>query len=429
MDSSIRAAWLALIRLYYRQIAVSGALPAEGPLILVANHPNGLLDPLVLCVGVGRPVAFLAKSTLFSNPLARRILTAFRAIPVYRAKEADTAQNQETFDRARRLLAGSGWLALFPEGISHDEPELQPLKTGAARIALSSRVAGLQVVPVCMLYEDNEVFRTRVALTFGAPIAVPPLPEGEAPSQDAVRALTAEISEALSSVVLEAEDREIWRGLVAVAAWTSADGGADMAALDQRARSLAAAYRALSARSPERVAEVVDATRHFVRQLEAIGVNDPFALEAQRRGTAPSPVAAVVPLLLLAPIALFGALLAWVPYRLVKPLALRLAGGHADVVGTFKMLLGLLILTVTWVGWAIVTGALFGAGAGLGMLVAGPLAGFVALRWGERYDLRREVLRAHWLSVTREATANAVADQRRALATKIEAALGGLAAG
>jgi hypothetical protein len=84
---------------------------------------------------------------------------------------------------------------------------------------------------------------------------------------------------------------------------------------------------------------------------------------------------------------------------------------------------------VTWVGWAIVTGALFGAGAGLGMLVAGPLAGFVALRWGERYDLRREVLRAHWLSVTREATANAVADQRRALATKIEAALGGLAAG
>jgi 1-acyl-sn-glycerol-3-phosphate acyltransferase len=429
MDSSIRAAWLALIRLYYRQIAVSGALPAEGPVILVANHPNGLLDPLVLCVGVGRPVAFLAKSTLFSNPLARRILTAFRAIPVYRAKEADTAQNQETFDRARRLLAGSGWLALFPEGISHDEPELQPLKTGAARIALSSRVAGLQVVPVGMLYEDKEVFRTRVALTFGAPIAVPPLPEGEAPSQDAVRALTAEISEALSSVVLEAEDREIWRGLVAVAAWTSADGGADMAALDQRARSLAAAYRALSARSPERVAEVVDATRHFVRQLEAIGVNDPFALEAQRRGTAPSPVAAVVPLLLLAPIALFGALLAWVPYRLVKPLALRLAGGHADVVGTFKMLLGLLILTVTWVGWAIVTGALFGAGAGLGMLVAGPLAGFVALRWGERYDLRREVLRAHWLSVTREATANAVADQRRALATKIEAALGGLAAG
>ena len=429
MDSSIRAAWLALIRLYYRQIAVSGTLPSEGPVILVANHPNGLLDPLVLCVGVGRPVAFLAKSTLFSNPLARRILTAFRAIPVYRAKEADTAQNQETFDRARRLLAGSGWLALFPEGISHDEPELQPLKTGAARIALSSRVAGLQVVPVGMLYEDKEVFRTRVALTFGAPIAVPTLPEGEAPSQDAVRALTAEISEALSSVVLEAEDREIWRGLVAVAAWTSADGGADMAALDQRARSLATAYRALSARSPERVAEVVDATRHFVRQLEAIGVNDPFALEAQRRGTAPSPVAAVVPLLLLAPIALFGALLAWVPYRLIKPLALRLAGGHADVVGTFKMLLGLLILTLTWVGWAIATGALFGAGAGLGMLVAGPLAGFVALRWGERYDLRREVLRAHWLSVTREATANAVADQRRALATKVEAALGGLAAG
>src|SRR5688572_13327696 len=97
MYNTLRAACLALIRLYYREIAVSGRPPANGPVILVANHPNGLLDPLVLCIGVGRPVAFLGKSTLFSNPLARLILRAFAAIPVFRAKEADTAQNEDTF--------------------------------------------------------------------------------------------------------------------------------------------------------------------------------------------------------------------------------------------------------------------------------------------------------------------------------------------
>ncbi|MDP2305417.1 MAG: lysophospholipid acyltransferase family protein [Pseudomonadota bacterium] len=428
MNPLIRAAWLALIRLYYREITVSGAPPAPGAVILVANHPNGLLDPLVLCIGVQRPVAFLAKSTLFSNPIARLILQAFSAIPIYRAKEADTAQNDETFVRCRRLLGERGWLALFPEGISHDEPELQPLKTGAARIALQSRAPGLRVVPVGMLYEDKEVFRTRVALTFGTPIEVIPLPPGEDPSPEAVRALTARIAEALSAVVLEAENREVWRGLVAVAAWTSPDGGRDMAALDHRARTLAAAYRSLDEREPERIVEVVDATRHFVRLLDEVGVSDPFAIEARRAGHAPSPLRAIVPLLALAPVALLGAILAWAPYRLVKPLALRLSGGHADIVGTLKLMLGMAILTVTWIAWAIAAALAFGPLAGVGMLVAGPLSGFVALRWGERYDLRREVLRAHWLSLTREPVAGAVAEQRRLLAAKVEAALAANAA-
>jgi glycerol-3-phosphate O-acyltransferase/dihydroxyacetone phosphate acyltransferase len=423
MHPLLRAAWLALIRLYYREIAVSGAPPADGPVILVANHPNGLLDPLVLCIGVGRPVAFLAKSTLFSNPIARQILGAFSAIPVYRAKEADTAKNDATFIRARNLLGAKGWLALFPEGISHDEPELQPLKTGAARIALQSRAPGLRVVPVGMLYEDKEVFRTRVALTFGTPIEVTPLPADVEPSPEAVRALTARISDGLSAVMLEADNREIWRGLVAVAAWTSADGGRDMVALDLRARTLAAAYRALDEREPERIVAVVDATRHFVRLLDAVGVADPFALEARRAGLAPSPLLVLLPLLLLAPVALVGAVLAWVPYRLVKPLALRFSGGHADIVGTLKLMLGLLILTLTWMGWAIATAVAFGPLAGFGMLVAGPLSGLVALRWGERYDLRREVLRAHWLTLTRESIADAVAEQRRLLAERVEAAL------
>ncbi len=423
MAPLIRAAWLALIRLYYREIAVTGAPPTEGPVILVANHPNGLLDPLVLCIGVGRPVSFLGKSTLFGNPIARAILHAFSAIPVYRAKEADTAQNEETFARCRALLAEGGWLALFPEGISHDEPGLQPLKTGAARIALSSRVPGLRVVPVGMLYEDKEVFRSRVALTFGAPIEVAPLDAGVEPSPDAVRALTTRISDALSEVVLEAEDREIWRGLVAVAAWTSPDGGRDMAALDRRARALAAAYRSLDERDPARVVEVVEATRHFVRTLDAVGVTDPFALEPRRARLVSPLLRGGLPLVLLAPVALFGALLAWIPYRLVKPLAIRLSGGHADIVGTFKLMLGLVVLSLTWIGWAIAAGYLLGAAAGLGMLVVGPLSGFVALRWGERFDLRREVLHAHWLTITAAPIAAGVAEQRRVLASKVEAAL------
>lgn len=416
LDRALRAAGLGLVRLFYPTLAVTGAPPADGPVILVANHPNGLLDPVVLRLGVGRPVAFLAKSTLFANPLGKRVMEAFSAIPVYRAKEADTAKNEETFTLCRAHLRDGGWLALFPEGISHDHPALQPLKTGAARIALGTAAEGLRIVPVGLLYEEKEIFRSRVALAFGEPI---PVPIGTEAGPEAVRALTARIAEALGDVVLQAENAELWHGLLAVARWTSPDGGRDLAAVERRARDLAAGYRALSARDPERVSALVEDTRHFVRVLDAIGVADPFALEAPP----PSPVRALLPLLLLAPVALVGALLAWGPYRLVKPLALRLARGHVDIVGTLKALVGVVVLGATWITEAALAGAWLGWAAGLGMLVVGPLSGLVALWWGERFALRREALHVGWLTATGDPIARAVAERRRVLAEQVEGAL------
>jgi hypothetical protein len=57
------------------------------------------------------------------------------------------------------------------------------------------------------------------------------------------------------------------------------------------------------------------------------------------------------------------------------------------------------------------------------MLVVGPLSGLVALRWGERFDLRREALRAGWIATARTSLAAAVAEQRRALAAEVQAGL------
>src|SRR5215831_12607093 len=176
--------WLAetLIRLYYPERFVEGAerIPAEGPVIFVLNHPNGLLDPLLLRVATGRPAHFLAKSTLFANPLGRLAMAAFGSIPVYRAREADTSRNEESFARCRAELARGAALALFPEGTSHSDPQLRPLKTGAARIALSAEAEaggrlGLEVLPVGLYYERKAMFRSRVLLVVGERIDVAPL--------------------------------------------------------------------------------------------------------------------------------------------------------------------------------------------------------------------------------------------------------------
>ena len=61
----IRVWALGLVRLFYPMRAASGVanVPLSGPVIVVANHPNGLLDPLMVRLALRRPVGFLAKST------------------------------------------------------------------------------------------------------------------------------------------------------------------------------------------------------------------------------------------------------------------------------------------------------------------------------------------------------------------------------
>ena len=130
----------------------------------------------------GRPSRFLAKSTLFGNPLGRLAMNAFGSIPVYRAHESgargsDASRNDESFARCRAELAAGGVLALFPEGTSHSDPEMRPLKTGAARIALSAEAEqdgrlGVTVVPVGLSYERKTTFRSSVLLVVGEPIAI-----------------------------------------------------------------------------------------------------------------------------------------------------------------------------------------------------------------------------------------------------------------
>lgn len=432
MLRSVRAFLERLVRFFYPVIAVSGAahVPAEGPVIVVSNHPNGLADPVVLGLGLARPVAFLAKSTFFANPVMRLLMNAFGAIPIYRATDGQgTGRNQETFAICRSRLLEGGWIALFPEGTTHDDPSMKPFKTGAARIALDAQAGAgegrpVRILPVGLLYEDKQIFRSRVALSVGEPIdarahAAGP---GEAPRQ-AVDHLTTAIHEALGRVTLEAENRELWRGFMAVAAWTSPEAGADLSRQESRARAMAEAYRRLIRADPERAERVVAFTRKFVRMLESVGIDDPLALEGSEAPGRRALAGSRRSLLLMAPVALAGALLSWIPYRLVKPLAELGAAGKVELIGTFKVLIGLGVMTVTYLTEAVLFGRWLGWPAGLATLVLAPAAGFVALRFHERLALHREALRAHWLRATRAQVVAEIAERRRELARMVDATL------
>ena len=156
----VRAAVLALVRalvgLFYRRIEVSGLenVPREGPILLVANHNNGLVDPMVVLKALPRPVVFVAKSTLWKIPVLRSLLDLLGCVPVVRRGEEEREisskgeeRNRGAFDRLAAELDRGGCVLIFPEGRSHSDPRLSELRTGAARVLLLSKKSPV-VLPV-----------------------------------------------------------------------------------------------------------------------------------------------------------------------------------------------------------------------------------------------------------------------------------------
>ena len=131
-----------MLHLFYRQIEVVGRehVPAagDGPVLFVGNHPNSLIDPMLVIATCGRVVHFAAKDTLFRNRVARALFTALGAVPIRRRQDHGHAQidNSDAFAALYAALAGGGCIGIFPEGLSHDGTELARLRTGAARLAL-----------------------------------------------------------------------------------------------------------------------------------------------------------------------------------------------------------------------------------------------------------------------------------------------------
>ena len=86
----LRAFLILCLRVMYRRIEAPGlaGVPPEGGVLLVANHGNALMDPLLLLVLLSRPITFLAKHTLFPMPLVGFFLKHVGGLPVYRRQEA-----------------------------------------------------------------------------------------------------------------------------------------------------------------------------------------------------------------------------------------------------------------------------------------------------------------------------------------------------
>ena len=395
LDRCARALARLLLAIFYRSAEIQGLerVPARGPVLFVANHGNALIDPMVLVALLPRVPRFLAKHTLWSNLAVRPLLQLAGAIPVYRAQEGDTSRNQETFASCFEELARGGAVALFPEGISHDRPDLQPLRTGAARIALGARASGaapVAIVPIGLTFESKRTFRSRLLLCAGDPIAA--ADDASPDDPEAVRALTEAIDAGLRAVTLNTDS---WYTAKLVERAAEIYGGdparamPGVAALGERfslRHSFGAAYDSARAADPARVEALEAMARRYELLLAAFRLRDdhvtaeyPWAYVAGYVGdTVPSLVAWL-------PIAAIGYALNALPYHVVGRVA-KLVEHEGDQPATFKLIAGFFLFPITWAIEAALAGSAWGWPGALAMAAIAPITGWIALRFYERNE-------------------------------------------
>jgi 1-acyl-sn-glycerol-3-phosphate acyltransferase len=423
----------ALLAGFFRSIEVEGAerSPRQGPVIVVANHVNGLIDPMLVLGCLPLFPRFLGKSTLWDIAPLRPLLAWAQVIPVYRRHDAgvETARNAETFAAGRRVLAEGGVLCLFPEGRSHNEPGLTPLKTGAARLALEAEIEaaaplGVRILPVGLSFDAKQRFRSRALVEVGEPfLAVEAAgldaealaaATGDGAPPEAVRALTAAIDEALQAVTLNFASWEEAR-LLRRAAEIYTRSELDVPRRDRLAESagllrvFAEGYRQMRARHPERVERAAEAVRIYDGLLTTGGLRDRHVAS---RYPLP-PVARFLrrslgTLLVRLPLALVGTVLNALPYQVVSLLGRRVHG--LDQKATWKVLPGLALYPLTWLAEAVAAGwwaARWSGAAWAGWLVAlavlllAPLSGWEALLFHDRRSRLQHEVAAFWKLRTR----------------------------
>jgi 1-acyl-sn-glycerol-3-phosphate acyltransferase len=426
----LAAVCTAAVRVYYRASQGGEPVPPTGPVLLVGNHPNSLLDPAFLAWVAQRPIRFLAKEPLFRDKLIGWLIRGSGSLPVYRQVDApgQTSKNLDTFAAVHQALAAGSAVALFPEGISHDGPELAPLKTGAARIALGAVALtgkAFPIIPVGLVFREKEIFRSEAHAEVGLPVAWDDL-AAQSDDRAAVRALTERIDAAMRSVTLNLarwEDEAVIR--TAEAVWAAErpvelDASARLARLSTATEMLA---RLRASGNPAWDALARDVRAHG-EVLAALQI-EPADVRLDR-GLAPAVrwVARRVSVrsIGLAVAAVLATALFWVPYRLTGIIAGRMSPSR-DTLSTYRVLVGAAVFAVWIMGLSVCVGWVTSVLVGVLVALALPPLGLLGLYATERWQSSVAVAQ-RWFRLRRDDPRLAqLPAQQAALVDRLEAAL------
>ena len=200
---------------YVKKIKVVGIknVPKKGAVLFAVNHPNGLIDPLIVTTNNPRASYFLVKAAAFKNPIIEKILNSLNLIAIYRMRDGidQLAKNEEVFNKCYNIFKRGKSLMIFPEGSDCRDRTVRPLSKGFTRIVYGAieKHPGLeiQVVPVGVTYQNSSQYPSKVALHYGTPIDASEIYANNIPSKS-INILKKQVSEQLKTLCVHIENDE-----------------------------------------------------------------------------------------------------------------------------------------------------------------------------------------------------------------------------
>ncbi len=412
-------------------------VPRTGPVLLCINHPNNLIDSLLVGAVLPRKVHYLATAALFRSRLIARFLVALGVIPIYqKADDPDmTGRNVEMFTACEEAFDRGRLIAMYPEGATHSEAHLRRIKTGAARIALGYEAHApgrLTVVPVGLSFEARRRFRGRVLVSVGEPVGISLYLAGyHGEPAKALHALTTAIQAAMAHEVVDVERIDtatlvravevLYRGEVEHELWGKLEIAGRPIHPFPTSASIADVVEHFRKLDPRRIERLWQRILGYQAGLAAYRLRDEAVRSGLERAAEPLRVARSWQTIMGWPLFVYGATVNFLPYYLPGWLAGRTSRRPTDY-ATTRLLASVVAFPFFWALETLLVAWVAGLRWAPAFFLSLPLGGLVAYRYLVGTGRLRHQLRFGALLLTRAQEARRLLAERREILDELDRA-------
>ncbi len=434
------------LKIFFKDLQINHPehLPKKGPFLIVSNHPNTFMDPMVIGIHLKQQSYFIAKGTLFNTALKRFLLQKVNVLPIYRSQDNNTdvnqqQKNEEIFRACYEHLGNKKVIMIFPEGTSVNQRRLQKIKTGTARIALGAEAQhdfklGVSIVMVGLNYSDPTSFRSSLLINIDKPIQVADFEElYRKDKREAVRTLTEIIRERLAQNTIVTDDDEedtlvrrietIYKNRLLQDKSLPLQTAAEEAQEFRLTKGIIRAIDHFEAHEPQRVEQLEQQINTYFQGLNQLEIKDSLLDAEQRNKSAfAGNLKAAAYLIFGFPIYLYGLINNYLPYRIPSWVANAILE-YEEYLGPTKMMFGMVTFTLFYSLQTYWVHQFFGMPwLTLLYFISLPLAGFFALNYWQRVQRTKGHVKLFSLFYKRNTLVASLIQQRHQIIEQLEVA-------
>ena len=431
------------LKVFFKSVKVKNQdlIPDKGPMIVVSNHPNTFMDPIILASLLKPQVHFLANASIFNSSFTKWLFAKLNMIPIQRKHDTNKEKfdNNKIFEKCYEFLGKKGTIMIFPEGTSIRVRRLQQIKTGTARIALGAEEnynfdLGLKIVTIGLNYSKPESFRSEVFVSVDEPIDVSKYKEIFLKDEfEAARQLTEEIRSNLEEHIIitsnDEEDRlahqieEVYKHKLSKDIQLSPEEKEQDYLIT---KGIVDAVRHFEEKEPERIKDFKPKIHNYLKNLKRLDLSDEvFIKEVKNQGLFWASLQTAVYFIIGFPLFIYGSINNYIPYIIPSKVAIKLVKMTEveEYMAPVMLITGIFTFSFFYILQIVLMHLIFGNWwITLAYFVSLPISGFFALFYANYLYDARDNWRLFTLFFKRASLVSSLIEQRKNILKVLEKA-------